>query len=120
MKLIDIRETYERTYTETEEDPKPIFTLRKLTYGEMSNISDETQVLDEKNRLIFRGGTSTRLKIKYSLVGWKNITDNDGKEVPCNEANKEKLPPSVAIWLVREIDELNKLRGIPEEERKNL
>jgi len=119
MKLVDITETFERVYTEAIEDPKPIFILRRLTYGEMSNISDETQVLDEKNRLIFRGGTSTKLKIKSSLVGWKNIVDKDGKEVPCNSDNKEKLPPSVAIWLIKEIDILNKLNGIPEEERKN-
>ena len=119
MKLIDITETQEKIYTNTEDENKPVFTLRKLTAGEVESINDSTSGLDEKNRLMYLGGTSIRLKIKYALVSWKNIVDSSGKEVSCNDVNKEKLPPAVALWLSREIDELSGLLGISEDVKKN-
>lgn len=118
MQIVNVKETFERTY-EVAEDPKPVFTLRKLTYGEVASIQDETSVLDEKNRIVYLSGTSAKLKIKYSLVTWKNITDETGKELSCNDTNKEKLPPNVAFWLVREIDTLNVLNGISADVSKN-
>ena len=118
MKLINTKETYDRVYEQTE-DPKPIFTLRKLTYGEVASNQDETSLLDDKNRIAYLAGTSSRLKIKYALIGWKNVTDEDGKEISCNDPAKDKLPPIVALWLVREIDKLNVLNGISADESKN-
>ena len=72
MQIVNVKETYERVY-ELSEDPKPVFTLRKLTYGEVASIQDETSVLDTKNRVAYLSGTTSRLKIKYSVIGWKNI-----------------------------------------------
>ena len=118
MRLINMKETFERIF-EQSEDPKPIFTLRKLTFGEVSTIQDETSLLDDKNRIAYLGGTSSRLKIKYALVNWKNVTDENGKEIPCSDVAKDKLPPNVAFWLVREIDSLNTLNGISSEAEKN-
>ncbi len=118
MQIVNVKETFERPY-ELSEDPKPIFIIRKLTYGEVAAIQDETSLLDEKNRIAYLSGTSAKLKIKYSLVNWKNITDETGKELPCNDINKEKLPPNVAFWLVREIDKLNILNGISADDSKN-
>lgn len=119
MQLVNTAEQFEKVYNETTEDPKPVFILKKLTYGEVASIQDCTSVVDDKNRIVYLGGTSNKLKIKYSLVGWKNIVDSSGKDVLCNDVNKEKLPPEVALWLNKEIDKLNALAGIPEEERKN-
>lgn len=118
MNLVNIKETVEIIY-EFVEDPKPIFVLRKLTSGEVQQISDNVSAIDDKNRLLYLGGTSNRLKIKFALVGWRNVTDDSGKDVPCNDVNKEKLPPGISLWLSKKIDEMNKLGGLSEEEKKD-
>lgn len=119
MKLINKKLTYDFTY-EKAEDPKPVFTLRKLTTEEVMHIGDATGVLDENNRILFKGGTTSLLKLSYSLVKWVNMTDDNGKDVPCTDETKKLLPPDVTRWLVGKIDELNKLSiGVPEDERKN-
>ena len=118
MFLVDISETFEKEYTEIDEEIKPVFVIRKLTAGEVETIGDSTSVLDDKNRIVYLGGTSIRLKIKYALVSWKNVVDNTGKDVPCNDANKEKLPPNVISWLSKEIDKISGLLGISEEDKK--
>lgn len=119
MKLVNVKETFEKTYTEGTDEPKPIFMLRKLSFGEVANINNGKSILDESNRLIFMSGDNAKQKITLSVVGWKNITDDSGKELPCTDSNKELLPPRVAMWLVGEIDKLNNLSGVPESERKN-
>ena len=118
MKLVDISETVDKEYTEIDEEIKPVFTIRKLTAGEVETIGDSTSVLDDKNRIMYLGGTAIRLKLKYALVSWKNIVDNSGKDVPCNDSNKEKLPPGVVSWLSKEIDKISGLLGIPDGEKK--
>lgn len=118
MQLINTKETFDKIYPYAEE-PKPIFTLKKLSYGQMQAIADETSVFDEKNRILYLAGTTAKLKIKYSVIAWKNITDESNKEVPCTDGNKENLPIAVGKWLVDEIDKLNRLNEIPEQEIKN-
>ena len=118
MQLVNSKETHEFTYPDVQ-DPKPVFVVKKLSYGEVSSIGDSISLVDDKNRIMYLGGTSSRLKIKYSLVSWRNVTDETGKEAVCNDVNKDKLPPDVANWLVRQIDKLNGLSGIPDEESKN-
>lgn len=118
MKLVDTSETFEREYTEIDEEVKPVFIIRKLTAGEVETIGDSTSVLDDKNRITYLGGTSIRLKIKFALVGWKNVVDNTGKDASCNDINKEKLPPNILSWLSKEIDELSGLTGIAESDKK--
>lgn len=118
MKLINEKETYDFTYDEGKEEKNPTFTVKKLSFGDMQSILNQNSVIDSNSNLVYLGGTAAKLKIKYSLVGWKNITDSSDKDVPCNFDNAEKLPPDVVGWLVRKIDELNRLTGVQEQERK--
>lgn len=119
MYLINEKETVEFVCDIVNDENKPVFTLKKLTAGEVATIQDSISTLDEHNKIAYLAGTTGKLKVRFSVVGWKNILSSDGKEAPCNDANKEKLPPEIAGWLVSQIDKLNKLNGIPESERKN-
>ena len=119
MKLVNIKETYRFIYELSTEEPKPVFILKKMSFGEVSSIFDSISVMNDKNQVQYLSGTSSRLKVKYSVVSWENIFDSDGKVAQCNDENKDKLSVSVINWLVREIDKLSGLTGIPEEERKN-
>ena len=119
MRLVG-KETFERRYPEegVEVEKQPLFYLRKISVGEKASI-DDASFLTAGNNIKFLGGTSQRLKLKYGIADWKNITDDSNNAVPCNDENKEKLPMGVAIWLVNEIDKLNGLNVvIKEEERK--
>jgi len=121
MKLIG-KETYERRYPEEgiDVDKQPLFYLKKLTVGEKAAIDDSSFETDEKGVVQFRGGSSHRLKIKYSLMDWKNVTDEGGNAIVCSDDNKDKLPLNVAQWLVVEIDDLNGIGlKLTEEEKKN-
>lgn len=119
MFLINPQETIDVICDIVNEENKPTFVLKKLTTGEVRIINDSISMFDEHNRINYLAGTSAYLKIKYSVVGWKNIFSSDGKEATCNDANKDNLPPDISNWLVSQIDKLNKLNGIPESERKN-
>lgn len=112
---------FEIRYAESgvEENKQPLFYIKKLTVSEKAEMDDNSVVPDEKHEIRFLLGTHNRLKIKYGLVGWKNIEDEKGNSLECNDVNKDKLPPGVVTWLLREIDKLNKV-VITGEERKNL
>jgi len=58
------------------------------------------------------------MKIDIALVDWKNIENDDGKEVPCNGLAKELLPSIVQQFLVKRIDEDNGLRKTKDTEKK--
>ena len=121
MRLIG-KESYERRFSEegVDIDKQPLFYLKKLTVGEKAAIDDSVFVPDEKGVIQFRGGTAGRLKIKNSLVDWKNMTDDKDNPVSCNDESKNNLPLNVAQWLVAEIDELNGIGfKMTEEEKKN-
>lgn len=119
LQIVNDKEIYEREYRVGEE-PYSVFLLKKLSMGEVNSINDQTVIQTSNEDLKFLGGTSTKMKIKYAVTGWKNVVDSQGKDVPCNEMTKEKLPPSVALWLISEIDKLNGFGAMSEEERKNL
>jgi len=121
MQLVG-KETYERRYVEegVDVDKQPLFYLKKISVGEKAAIDDSVFVPYEKGDIRFLGGTSNRLKIKYSLVDWKNMTDESGKAVPCSDEAKDRLPQNVVLWLIMEIDKLNGVGlKLTEEQRKN-
>ena len=120
MKLVG-KETYERRYVEegVDVDKQPLFYLKRFTVGEKAAIDDTVFSHDDKGNVKFLGGTSVRLKLKYALVDWKNITDESGNVVQCTDENKDKLPGNVVLWLIDQIDSLNGLRLVmTEDERK--
>ena len=121
MKLVNEKEVYERVFEapDVEAGKCPVFSLRKFSMGEVNSINDQATLGTSTGQIQFLGGTINKMKIKYALVSWKNVTDENEKEVPCTEENKAKLPPNVAFWLEKEIDKLNGLREITKEERKN-
>lgn len=114
-------ETYARKYEEVgvDVDKQPVFHIKKISAGEKLSM-DDASFSTIGNDVQFKGGTSQRLKLKYGLVSWDNITDESGVAVPCTEESKDKLPSGVALWIINEIDKLNGLVvGISEVQRKN-
>ena len=120
MKLVNTKETIDVTYEIVNGAPdNPKFSLRKMSYAEVSQILDETSVINDQNEIVYKAGTVAGLKVKYSLVSWKNVTDANDKEIPCTPENKDKLPVEIITWLAKKIDTLNMLEGVSETQRKN-
>lgn len=124
LKLISDADRYELVWEQSDQprDSWAVFTLRKLTSGQVNAIEDQLTAMgsDKGDRkLYFMAGTSRRLKIRYTLVEWKNIKLDGDKDAPCTDDNKEKLPAEVQTWLEESINEKNGLMGVPKETRKN-
>ena len=119
MKLCG-KETYERKFPEEgiAVDKQPLFYLKKISLADKSVI-DDASFASVENDIKFLGGASQRMKLKYSLVDWKNITDDTGVPLSCTDENKDLLPSGVATWLLLEIDKLNGFVPMKEKERKN-
>ena len=123
MKLIDTKTTYEVVYPQEDlaEDKRPKFILKRLTSREGGEIEDSLSVVERdgaKLRILYNSGTATRLKIKYALVNWVNIEDENGSPALCNEANVDRLPNEIRVWLEEIIDRDNGFKGVKESERK--
>ncbi len=69
----------------------------------------------------YLGGTATRMKLRYTLVSWKNIENEKGEPAPFNEESIEKLPSEIHEFLVKRIDKDNGLIRTKktEEDEKN-
>ena len=124
MKLVNPNDVYEVRYPEkgVEESKQPAFGLKLLNSSEAGMIEDSLSITEKKgDRIVhqFLAGTGAKLKIKYAVVNWRNITDDKGAEVPCNDGTKELLPADVRRWLLEKIDVDNGFAGVKEEERKN-
>lgn len=122
LKLVSDADTYELVYpiSDEPEEKYPVFTLKKLSGKEVNDIMDKLTVTEPGSaKMAFLSGTSTRLKIRKALVDWKNVFDSDGKPVPCTKDNKDRLPSDVQSFLEDNINEVNRLAGYREEERKN-
>ena len=119
MKLVNVKETYEVTYVEKDvaKDKCPVFTLRKLSAGEVNSIDDEITISKGDESFSYLGGTATRMKIDIALVSWKNVELEEGKEAPCTSSTKELLPSAVQQFLVKGIDEINGLRKTKKKDR---
>ena len=123
MKLVNVKETYDVVFPEkdVEKGKEPVFTLRKLSAGEVNSIDDEITISKGDESFAYLGGTATRMKIDLALVGWKNVELEEGKVAPCTSTTKELLPSIVQQFLVKRIDEDNGLRKSRkrDEEEKN-
>ena len=120
------RATYERKYaiSEQPEEQWPVFVLKKLSANEVQLILDQLAYVEAgtatsgvQQRL--RSGTTMGLRIRYALIDWRNIVDDDGKPVAGTDQNKEKLPGEIAYWLDDDILKVNKLGGLTKDEQKN-
>jgi len=112
MKLVNVKETYDVVYPEdgVAKEKQPVFSLRKLSAGEINKIDDEIIISGGDESFSYLGGTASKRKIELALMDWKNIEDATGNIVPCSSKNKELLPSAVQQFLVRRIDEDNGLR----------
>lgn len=125
LTLISNDVTYEKKWKldDEPEDKWPIFTLRKLSSGQVNAIDDATTITAKKGaRIQFLGGTARRLKIDVAVVDWKHVIDQDGSEAKCTTKTKEELPAEIQSWLEEDINKVNRLdtRGLEDDERKNL
>jgi len=112
IKLVNTKETYDVDFK-----GEATFSLRKLTADEVNRINDEITVSRGENSMVYLGGTSARMKINKALVAWTGITDSEGKEVPCTDANKALLPSEVQQFIIDKIDLDNGLRKTREDEK---
>ena len=121
LKLISEDETYEKVWKldDEPEDKWPAFILRKLTSAKVNSIDDQITKTAKGATIVYLGGTQRRLRIDAALVDWRNVFGSDSNPVPCNSTNKEKLPAEIQGWLEEDIEEVNRLRGLTAEERKN-
>ena len=123
MKLVNVKETYDVIFEIKGEAKEtcPVFTLRKLSAGEVNSIDDEITISRGDESFAYLGGTASKMKISKALVAWKNVELEEGKAAPCNETTKELLPSEVQQFLVKRIDEDNGLRKTKKrvEEEKN-
>ena len=125
LKLVSKSDTYEKVWKEEGDVPeeRPVFILKKLSSGEVNSMDDQLTTLSGvggKTKVSLLVGTGRRLKIKYALVDWKNVVDENRKPVPCSDEAKERLPANIQAWLEQDIDIVNALKGVGVEERKNL
>lgn len=119
IRLVSDTDTYDVVFDTGEEKPKrPTFTLKKLSSGEVNRIDDQMSEMGADRKMRFLAGTAERLKVKYAVVGWKNVLNPDGSEAPCNDTSKQQLPAKITTWLADIIDEDSGLKGIGAEERK--
>ncbi len=65
----------------------------------------------------------THEKIKKIIVGWENVLDEKGKEIPCTDENKiivYELNPDVIDYVIEKADSFGrKIEEVEEEEIKN-
>jgi hypothetical protein len=120
--------TYELAYKQEgePEDKWPVFVLRKLSAAAVNRIDDQTMRLrqetgkrGENPDMHVLAGTARKLKIDEAVRDWRNVVDENENPVPCTSVNKERLPAEVQSWIETEIDGTNKVKGMPEDERKN-
>ncbi len=125
LKLVskDKLPTYDKVWELNDEGQEnwPVFSLRKLNGEEVDKIDDQlTRTGGGKStKMYYLGGTARTMKINAALVDWKNVFNEEGQPLPCTDENKGKLPADIRAWLEDDIDEVNRLKGIPEGERKN-
>lgn len=69
-----------------EDDPgRPVFRLRHLTPGENAKLQDnymEGKSFKEGGGTAFKSGTHLIKTLQMGLVGWRNLNDANGTEVP--------------------------------------
>ena len=104
-------EKYEVVFPEKDipKDKQSTFVLKKLTASEVNKIDDEITISKGEDQFRYLGGTAARMKVRFALVNWRNVTAEDGKDVPCNDSTKLQLPSSVQSFLVDRIDKDNSL-----------
>jgi hypothetical protein len=123
MRLINVKETYDVIYEDKEapKDKWPVFTLRRLSAGEVNSIDDEITISRGDESFAYLGGTATKMKINLAVVSWRNVELEEGKDAPCTAVTKELLPSVVQQFLVKRIDEDNGLRKTKQqkEDEKN-
>lgn len=102
-------ETYEVIFPEKDipKDKHSTFTLKRLTASEVNQIDDEITISKGEDQFRYLGGTAARMKVRFALVNWKNVTNAEEKDVPCNDSTKLQLPSNVQSYLVDRIDKDN-------------
>lgn len=110
------------------------FTIKELLSGDLARIKDKTMgvvvSLDRVGDEIVPNQSispemelSNSLKIQKSLVGWKNVTGSDGKEMKCDTKGKrefcENLPEETFTAFSEKFkDESDKLKKALKEQRE--
>lgn len=105
-------------------EDRTVFLVRGLTRLEWLEVensyqSSEIAIDSEEIKTISQNtniGTSNKLLLDFGLTGWRNFTDDSGKEVPFSNASKDMIPREVREELCSEI---SKLTSISTAQRKN-
>ena len=111
LQLTDPSKTYEITH-----ESGAIFTLRHWTLA-MQDEVDSKCLKQADGKLDYDAGLERDMKLRMTVVGWTGV-EMDGSPVPCTPDNVRLLPPGVAMWLIKDIDERAGLR-MKVSEKKN-
>ena len=115
--IIKEGKTYEYILLREREKKEPtIFIIQEMNVEIANQIDDETTMFDRRGQTRLLVGSAKWKKLERCLVGWKNLKNDKGEELPCTSENKLKLPAYVQEELVGEI---NRISILNEEEEKN-
>lgn len=93
-----------------------VFLIKEVTCDVSDKIADEATYRDKEGRVRVKMGESNKILAKNCLVGWKNLKNKKGEEIPFSVEMIPKFPP-----LVREEinNEINRISIPTDDDKKN-
>lgn len=102
--------------SEKDKTDATVFFLKELTGNVSNRVVDDAGYRDKENKFRIKMGESNKIILINCLVGWKNMKNKKGEDVPFSCDKSQLLPPNVALELIGEI---NRISIVEEEEIKN-
>ena len=98
------------------------FTIKQLTPGQRMEIGDlsmkkriEYRMADEKREAVRviepDAGAERKAVVQMAVVGWKDVQDEDGKDLKCDDAGKAMVLDGVEgfyPFVIEKLDELDR------------
>jgi hypothetical protein len=115
--ILTTDEVYEYTLIRDKDKPDAtIFLIKEITCAVTNRISDDTTYRDKDGLFKVKMGETKKIIISCCLVGWKNLKNKKGEDIPFSQENIMKLPPLAQTEIVNEI---NRISEVSEAQRKN-
>lgn len=71
-------------------EEQSVFILRPLTLRESNAIEDMTVGVGEGDGMTIRSGSVRTRALEYGLIGWENVLDSKGNEVPFDGTRQKR------------------------------
>ena len=92
-----------------------VFLLKEITCGIQNIISNEATTRDKLGNLKILVGDTQKILLSNCLVGWKNLKNSKGEDIPFSIESISNLPAYIQGELIPEI---NRISSPTEEEKK--